>query len=104
LFELSTIPALAEDGTTVGVEELEVDIEASFLFPCDDVGIPMFPVVEAEVTNIVGEGGARARAVGLWAWVLLILTGQSAFIFSGSINICILTTYYCADRLSLGGA
>jgi hypothetical protein len=55
LLEVSEIPAVAEEGTVVGVDELEEDSVAPFLLPCDEVGRPIiFPVVETEVTNVVG--------------------------------------------------
>ena len=64
LLEVSEIPAVAEEGTVVGIDELEEDSEAPFLLPCNDVGRPIvFPVVETEVTNVVGVGGGGAGAV-----------------------------------------
>ena len=64
LLEVSEIPAAAEEGTVVEIDKLEEDSEAPFLLPCDDVGRPIiFPVVEAEVTNVVGVGGGGAGAV-----------------------------------------
>jgi hypothetical protein len=64
LLEVSEIPAVAEEGTVAGMDELEEDSEAPFLLPCDDAGRPIiFPVVETEVTNVVGVGGRGDGAV-----------------------------------------
>jgi hypothetical protein len=64
LLEVSEIPATAEEGTVVGIDELEEDSEAPFLLPCGDVGRPIiFPVVETEATNVVGVGGGGDEAV-----------------------------------------
>ena len=64
LLEVSEIPAVAEEGTVVGIDELEEDSEAPFLLPCNDVGRPIvFPVVETEGTNVVGVGGGGSGEV-----------------------------------------